>query len=175
MTAKRLAWLVLACLVWSGVRVEAAQVRRDPARDVREAPPQIQSRKDPARDIMLQAIGMLAGQGLVLGHESLDGVFVRFENKLLARDKAEQFLADAARYADLVLGTFKSRLMGQLADQERKDLTLLMGFYEAERQAIEALAAYVRSGGGKNRETFEKNQERVAAIIRQISLGPAAP
>ena len=65
--------------------------------------------------------------------------------------------------------------MHQLGDQERKDLALLIGFYEAQRESIAALSAYVRDGGGKNRESFEKNQERVAVIIHQISLGATPP
>lgn len=168
MTAKRLSCLLLAALLCGGVSVGAAQVG---AAQVRAAP----VRKDSARDVLLQTIGMLAGQGLVLGHENLDGIFVRFENKLLSREKAEQALAGAARYAGLVLGVFRGRLMGQLDEQEKKDLMLLVGFYEAERDAIAALGAYVRDGGGKNRESFEKSQERVAAIIRQISLGATTP
>jgi hypothetical protein len=158
MTAKRLSCLLLAALLCSSVPVGAAQIR-----------------KDPARDILLQTIGMLAGQGLVLGHESLDGIFVRFENKLLPREKAEQILADETRYASLVMGVFKGRLMGQLDEQEKKDLLLLIGFYEAQREAIAALTTYVHDGGGKNRESFEKSQERVAAITRQISLGATTP
>lgn len=125
--------------------------------------------------MFLQTIGMLAGQGLVLGHEGLDGIFARYEKKLLPLEGAEQALRDAARYADLVLAAFKGRLMGQLSDQEKKDLALLIGFYEIQRQAIDALLVYVRSGGGKNRENFESLQERVAAIVRQISLGGNAP
>lgn len=134
-----------------------------------------QPRKDPARDVFLQAIGMLAGQGLVLGHESLAGIAVRYDKKLLPRDKAEQALADAGRYADLVLATFKDRLMGQLSPEERRDLGLLIGFYEVQREAIQALAACVRDGGRERREAFDALQERVAAIIRQISLGGGAP
>lgn len=169
MARKPLPWLmiivVLCCGAWNA---GAAQVRRDPTLSAR---PPATPRKDPGRDVMLQTIGMLAGQGLVFGHESLEGIFVRYENRLLAKEKAEAFLADFGRYAALVVSVFKKRLMGQLADQERKDLALLIGFYEAQAEAVSSLEAYVRNGGVANREAFRKNQERVAAIIHQISLG----
>lgn len=147
------------------VRSPAREAAREPGHAGREA----------SRDVFLQTIGMLAGQGLVLGHAGLDGIFVRYENRLLSKDQALAALGDATRYADLVLAAFRGRLMGELSDQEKKDLALLIGFYEIERQAGEALAAYVRSGGGKNREAFEQLQERVAAIVRQISLGGSGP
>lgn len=181
MTGKRLSCLVLAALLFgtapAGAAPQQLKISAGPAQpQIRNPAGAVQqARKDPARDILLQTIGMLAGQGLVLGHESLDGIFARVENKLLTREKAEGFLTDEARYADLVLATFKGRLMSQLGDQERKDLSLLIGFYEAQRESIAALSAYVRDGGGKNRESFEKNQERVAVIIHQISLGATAP
>lgn len=155
---KRLACLVCALVLCGAVAAGAAQ------------PP-----RDASRDVFLQTIGMLAGQGLVLGHEALDGIYGRFEKGLMPREKAEQALADQARYADWVLAAFKERLMGRLTEQEKRDLALLIGFYEVERQAIAALATYVHAGGSKNREQFESQQERVAAIIRQISLGGGAP
>ncbi|WP_428565891.1 MAG: hypothetical protein ACP59X_05460 [Solidesulfovibrio sp. DCME] len=127
--------------------------------------------RDPSRDVFLQTIGMLAGQGLVLGHEALEGLYARYEKRLVSRENAERALADQARYADWVLAAFKDRLMGRLAEQEKKDLALLIGFYEVQRQAVEALAVYVRMGGAKNRENVEAQLERLAAIIRQISLG----
>jgi len=133
-----------------------------------------QTKKNTSRDIFLQSIGMLAGQGLVLGHEALVGIAARFEARALPREQAEQALADAARYADLVVATFKGRLMGQLTPEEKRDLNLLIGFYGVQREAIAALAVYVRDGEAKSREAFEANQERVAAIIRQISLGNGA-
>ena len=188
MTVGRLACLLLGALLLLGPPVPGAAQGRIPAPPPRlgTQPPRTQPReaarepgrepgRDAGRDVFLQAIGMLAGQGLVLGHESLDGILVRYENKLLPKDKALASLGDAARYADLVLAAFRGRLMGELSDQEKKDLALLIGFYEIERQAIEALAAYVRSGGGKNREAFGQLQERVAAIVRQISLGGGQP
>jgi hypothetical protein len=155
---KRLACVLLALFSLWGVAARAA------------GPP-----RDPSRDVFLQTIGMLAGQGLVLGHEALEGIYVRYEKRALPRDAAERALADQARYADWVVAAFRDRLMGRLAEQEKKDLALLIGFYDVQRQAIEALAVYVRSGGAKNREQFEAQQERVTAIIRQISLGGGAP
>ncbi|MEL7641214.1 MAG: hypothetical protein AAGU21_16365 [Solidesulfovibrio sp.] len=154
----------LACVLWSGLFLgwAMAATAAEPARD-------------PSRDVFLQTIGMLAGQGLVLGHEALEGIHARYEKGILPRENAERALADQARYADWVLAAFKDRLMGRLAEQEKKDLALLIGFYEVQRQAVEALASYVRAGGAKNRENFEAQQERVAAIIRQISLGGGAP
>uniref|UniRef100_I2Q464 DUF2059 domain-containing protein n=1 Tax=Desulfovibrio sp. U5L TaxID=596152 RepID=I2Q464_9BACT len=184
MTVGRLACLLLGALLLLGAPVPGAAQGRIPAPPPRLGTPPARSQpreaarepgRDAGRDVFLQAIGMLAGQGLVLGHESLDGIFVRYENKLLPKDQALASLGDAARYADLVLAAFRGRLMGELSDQEKKDLALLIGFYEIERQAIEALAAYVRSGGGKNREAFGQLQERVAAIVRQISLGGGQP
>jgi hypothetical protein len=133
------------------------------------------AQKDPTRDVFLQSIGLLAGQGLVLGHESLGGIMMRYDRKLLTRDKALATLIIIRRYTDLVLQDFSGRLMAQLTGEEKKDLTLLMGFYEDQRQAIVALAEYVRVGGAANRQTFEENQTRVAAIIRQISLAGPRP
>ncbi len=133
-----------------------------------------QTKKSSSRDILLQSIGMLAGQGLVLGHEALAGIAARYEAKTLPREQAEQALADAARYAELVVATFKGRLMSQLSAEEKRDLALLIGFYEVQREAIASLAAYVRDGEAKSRQRFEADQERVSAIIRQISLGVGA-
>jgi hypothetical protein len=184
MTVGRLGWLFLGALVVFGLPAPGGAQGRIPAPPPRLAAPAARPQpreavrepgRDAGREVFLQAIGMLAGQGLVLGHESLDGILVRYENKLLPKDKALASLGDAARYADLVLAAFRGRLMGELSEQEKTDLALLIGFYEIERQAIEALAAYVRSGGGKNREAFEQLQERVAAIVRQISLGGGQP
>ena len=128
------------------------------------------AQKDPARDIFLQTIGLLAGQGLVAAHENLEGILVRFEKKLMPRDKALEALTATRRYVDLVLTDFSERLMGQLTGEEKKDLILLISFYETQRAAIVALTDYVRTGGPKNRDAFEEQQGRVAAIIRQISL-----
>ena len=125
------------------------------------------------RDVFLQTIGLLAGQGLVLGHENLEGIFGRYEKRQLPKDKALLELTVARRYVDLVLVAFTNRLMGQLAAQEQQDLKLLIGFYEVQREAIAALAEYVRLGGPKQRQTFDEMQARVSAIIRQISLPPA--
>lgn len=133
-----------------------------------------QSEPDPSRDVMLQTVGMLAGQGLVLGYESLEGLYVRYEKRAIPRDKAQLALAAIARYADLVLATFKDRLMVRLNAQEQKDMALLIGFYELQRQAIEALSVYIRSGGTKNRENFQSLQERMAAVIQRISLAGGA-
>jgi hypothetical protein len=128
------------------------------------------AQKDGTRDVFLQTIGLLAGQGLVVGHESLEGLAARFEKRQMPKDKALEALSAARRYAELVLSAFSNRLMGQLTDEEKKDLKLLIGFYETQRGAIVALTDYVRLGGAKNREAFEEMQGRVAAIIRQITL-----
>jgi hypothetical protein len=135
-----------------------------------------QAQKDATRDVFLQTIGLLAGQGLVIGHENLDGIAARFEKKLLPRDRALEALIAARRYTDLVLSAFADRLMGQLTEAEKKDLNLMIGFYETHRQAVNALADYIRSGGNaKKRLPFEEQQARVAAIIRQISPVGAQP
>ncbi len=152
---KRIAWVLLAGMLCCCPAVAGAA----------------QPAHDPARDVFLRTIGMLAGQGIVLGHEALEGVLVRFEKGTLSREQAGRILADQARYADWVLTVFRTRLMSRLAEQEKKDLALLIGFYELERQAIGALTDYVKDGGAKKRRAFEELQERVAAIIRQISLG----
>jgi hypothetical protein len=154
--------------------VGAAQAApmRVTAREQPHAQPREQG-QDQGREVMLQTIGMLAGQGLVLGHEALSGVYVRYDKRLLSQEDAARAAVDQLRYADWVLGVFKGRLMRELRDQERKDLALLIGFYEVERQAAQALVTYVKEGGAKNREAFEALQERVAAVIRQISLGGA--
>ncbi|EFL49487.1 conserved hypothetical protein [Solidesulfovibrio fructosivorans JJ]] len=133
-----------------------------------------QQTADPSRDVFLQTIGMLAGQGLALGHESLQGIVVRYEKRVLPREEALRRLAAEARYADLVLAAFKERLMTRLAPQEQKDLSLLIGYYEIQRQAIEALAVYVRSSGAKNRQRFEELQKQVGEVLRRISLGGGA-
>lgn len=179
MTRMRLACLVLGACVLGAPALGAAQSggRMPAPTRLSAAPVRSQSRApagEAGREAMLQAIGMLAGQGLVLGHENLGGIFVRYENRLLPRDKAETVLGDMGRYVAIVLAAFRGRLMGQLTEQEKKDLELLIGFYEIQGQAVEALRAYVREGGGKNREAFEGLQERVAAIVRQISLGGGA-
>lgn len=145
------AGLLVAGLLWPAV------VSAQPARDA-------------SREAMLQTIGMLAGQGLVLGHEALVGLAARSDKRLVSREKAEQTLADMARYADLVLLVFKDRLMGRLGPEERRDLGQLIGYYQVEREAVAALAAYVR-GEAKNREAFDASLERLAGIIRQIRLG----
>jgi len=135
-----------------------------------------QAQKDPTRDIFLQTIGLLAGQGLVTGYENLEGIAARFDRRLLPRDRALEALAAARRYVDLVLSTFSNHLMGQLTGEEKKDLSLLIGFYETHREAIITLADYVRSGGNKKKRLpFEEKQAQVAAIIRQISLANSRP
>ncbi len=50
-----------------------------------------------------------------------------------------------------------------------------MGFYEAQRDAILALAEYVSTGNASQKQAFEEQQTRVGAIIRQISLSAAKP
>jgi len=166
MQAKRLccALLAISCLGWG--QALAIPLKKEP-------PLVTQPKKDPAREIFLQTVGLLAGQGLVLGHASLAGIAVQFDKNLLPREKAEQALVEAGRYNDLVLSAFKDRLMGQLSNEERRDLGLLIGFYEVQRDAIAALATYVRGGNQKVREAFEAQQERMTAIIRQISLNAA--
>lgn len=123
-----------------------------------------------AKDVYLQTIGLLAGQGLVLGHENLESIAARYEKHQLPKDKALLALAVANRYAELVLATFSERLMGQLEAGAQQDLKLLIGYYEVQRGAIVALRDYVRSGGAKNRQAFLEMQDRVAAVIRQIAL-----
>ena len=166
----------MALFFFLAVGAAQAAPMRVTAREQPHAQPHVQPREqgqDQGREVMLQTIGMLAGQGLVLGHEALSGVYVRYDKRLLSQEDAARAAADQLRYADWVLGVFKGRLMRELKDQERKDLTLLIGFYEVERQAAQALVIYVKDGGAKNREAFEALQERVAAVIRQISLGGA--
>jgi hypothetical protein len=133
-----------------------------------------QPARDPARETMLQTIGLLAGQGLVLGHEALAGLAARAEKGLVSREQAGQVLADMGRYTELVLTVFKDRLMGRLGPDERRDLGQLIGYYQVEGEAVAALAAYVR-GEAKNRAAFDASLERLSAIIRQISLGQGAP
>ena len=174
---KRIVCAALVVLFAGGVCGAASPRVRTQIRPA--APPQAQPHGEPAqaagrdqgREAMLQTIGLLAGQGLVLGHEALAGVYGRYEKRLLTREQAERAASDQMRYAEWVMTAFKDRLMRQLTEQERKDLGLLIGFYDVERQAAQALVAYVKDGGSKNREAFEAAQERVAAIIRQISLG----
>jgi hypothetical protein len=127
-------------------------------------------KEDATRDVFLQTIGLLAGQGLVVGHENLEGIFGRYEKRQLPKDKALLALAAARRYVELVMTTFSGRLMGQLTEQEKQDLKMLIGFYEVQRGAILALTDYVRLGGPKNRQAFDEMQARVAAIIHQITL-----
>ena len=131
---------------------------------------QAQPGKDASREAMLQTIGLLAGQGLVLGHEALTGLAARYDKRLVDRETAGRTLAEMGRYAELVQAVFKERLMGRLGSEERRDLGLLIGFYQIEGEAVAALAAYVR-GEAKTREAFDAALERLAAIIRQISLG----
>ncbi|OLN24748.1 hypothetical protein DVDV_3957 [Desulfovibrio sp. DV] len=133
-----------------------------------------QTARDPGREAMLQTIGMLAGQGLVLGHEALAGLAARYEKGLVSREQAGRVLADMGRYAELVAGVFKDRLMGRLGPEERRDLGQLIGFYEVERECVAALAAFV-GGEAKNRAAFDASMERLSGIIRQISLGQGAP
>lgn len=164
--------MALVFFLGCGAGVAQAAPMRVTAREQPHVQPREQG-QDQGREVMLQTIGMLAGQGLVLGHEALAGVYVRYDKRLLSQEDAARAAADQLRYADWVLGVFKGRLMRELKEQERKDLALLIGFYEVERQAVQALAMYVKDGGAKNREAFEALQERVAAVIRQISLGGA--
>ena len=126
--------------------------------------------KDASREAMLHTIGMLAGQGLLLGHEALAGLAARYDKRLATREAVGQTLADMGRYAELVQAAFKDRLMNRLGPEERRDLGLLIGFYQVEGEAVAALAAYVR-GETKSRDAFDAALERLAAIIRQISLG----
>ncbi|MHC1791683.1 hypothetical protein [Solidesulfovibrio sp.] len=133
-----------------------------------------QPAKDPSREAMLQTIGMLAGQGLVLGHEALVGLAARHDKRLVRREEALQTLADMARYTELVLAVFTDRLMGRLAPDERRDLGQLIGYYRIEGEAVAALAAFV-GGEVQSREAFDASLGRLAAIIRQISLGRSAP
>ena len=126
--------------------------------------------KDASREAMLQAIGMLAGQGLLLGHEALAGLAARYDKRLATREAVGQTLADMGRYAELVQAAFKDRLMNRLGPEERRDLGLLIGFYQIEGEAVAALAAYVR-GETKSRDAVDAALERLAAIVRQISLG----
>jgi|GEM_PF-2322006 len=135
-----------------------------------------QAQTAPSRDVFLQTIGLLAGQGLVIGHENLEGIAARFDKRSLNRDGALAALAAARHYVDLVLSAFNNHLMGQLAGEERKDLAMLIGFYETQRSAINTLADYIRSGGNKKKRLpFEEEQAKVVAIIRQISLPRAHP
>jgi hypothetical protein len=129
-----------------------------------------QAQQNEAKDVYLQTIGLLAGQGLVLGHENLQGIAARYEKRQLTKEKALLALAVANRYAQLVLAMFSERLMGQLDGAAQQDLKLLIGYYEVQRGAIVALTDYVRSGGAKNREAFHEMQDRVEAVIRQITL-----
>ncbi len=132
------------------------------------------AQKEQPRDVFLQAIGMLSGQGLVLGHENLEGIAARYDKKLLPKDKALEALTAMGNYADLVLATFKDQLMPQLSENEKKDLSLLIGFYDVQRASANALADYVRTGSAESRKAFENFQAKVAAIIRQIRLGKGA-
>ena len=134
------------------------------------APAQPQPAKDPSREAMLQTIGMLAGQGLVLSHEALSGLAAQYEKRLTTREAAGQTLAEMARYAEFVQVAFKDRLMSRLGPEERRDLGLLIGFYQVEGEAVAALAAYVR-GETKSRDAFDAALARLTAIIRQINLG----
>lgn len=129
-------------------------------------------KEEPARNVFLQTIGLLAGQGLVLGYTNLEGIAVRFEKHQLPKDKALVLLGAARRYTELTLASFSERLMPQLAEGERQDLKLLIGYYEIQRGAIVALTDFVRTGAAKNRQAFEEMQSRVAAVIRQIALTP---
>jgi len=128
-----------------------------------------------SRNVFLQTIGLLAGQGLVLGYTNLEGIAARYEKHQLPKDKTLTLLAAAQRYTELTLSAFSDHLMGQLTEGEQKDLKLLIGYYETQRGAITALVDFVRLGGAKHRQVFEEMQERIAAIIRQISLTHAAP
>lgn len=128
---------------------------------------------DAARNVFLQTIGLLAGQGLVLGYTNLDGIAARFEKRQLPKNKALTLLEAARRYTELTLAAFSERLMPRLAEGERQDLKLLIGYYEIQRGAVVALTDFVRTGAAKDRQAFEEMQHRVAAVIRQIALTPA--
>ena len=119
---------------------------------------------------MLQTIGLLAGQGLWLGREALVGLAARLEKRLIDREQAGRVLADLGRYVDLTLGAFKERLMGRLSADERRDLGLLVGYYEALREAATALGDYARGESG-TRAAFDAAMERLGAALNQISLG----
>jgi hypothetical protein len=125
---------------------------------------------DPGREALLQTIGLLAGQGLWLGHETLAGLLARFEKRLVSREQAAQILADLGRYAALTQAVFKDRLLARLSTEERRDLGLLIGYYGALQEAASALAAYVAGQGG-TRAGFDAAMERLGSIVRQISLG----
>ena len=126
--------------------------------------------QEPGREVMLQTIGMLAGQGLWLGREALAGLAGRAEKRLVDREQAGRSLADMTRYIDVTLAVFKDRLMGRLAPEERRDLTLLIGYYEAFREAAASLAAYLGGEAG-GRAAYETAMERLGAALNQISLG----
>lgn len=126
--------------------------------------------QDPGREVMLQTIGMLAGQGLWLGREALAGLAGRAEKRLVDREQAGRSLADMTRYIDVTLAVFKDRLMGRLAPEERRDLTLLIGYYGAFREAATSLAAYLGGEAG-GRAAYEAAMERLGAALNQISLG----
>ena len=76
--------------------------------------------KDASREAMLHTIGMLAGQGLLLGHEALAGLAARYDKRLATREAVGQTLADMGRYAELVQAAFKERLMNRLGPEERR-------------------------------------------------------
>lgn len=178
-TRRRLAWIVClaACLAWTAPALAASRMSVGPAPGPRPAVsgpgPAAQApgvAQDPGREVMLQTIGMLAGQGLWLGREALAGLAGRAEKRLVDREQAGRSLADMTRYIDVTLAVFKDRLMGRLAPEERRDLTLLIGYYETFREAATSLAAYLGGEAG-GRAAYETAMERLGAALNQISLG----
>ena len=178
-TRRRLAWIVClaACLAWTAPAMAASRMSVGPAPGPRPAVsgpgPAAQASgaaQDPGREVMLQTIGMLAGQGLWLGREALAGLAGRAEKRLVDREQAGRSLADMTRYIDVTLAVFKDRLMGRLAPEERRDLTLLISYYETFREAAASLAAYLGGEAG-GRAAYETAMERLGAALNQISLG----
>jgi len=175
-TRRRLAWIVClaASLALSAPALAASRMSVAPAPGPRPAPAVPASQgpagTDPGREVMLQTVGMLAGQGLWLGREALAGLAGRAEKRLIDREQAGRALADMTRYIDVTLAVFKDRLMGRLAPEERRDLTLLIGYYETFREAAASLAAYLGGEAG-GRALYEAAMERLGATLNQISLG----
>lgn len=174
---RRLAWglCLAACLAGTSPVLAASRMSVGPVPGPRPAASGVGSAaqtpaQDPGREVMLQTIGMLAGQGLWLGREALAGLAGRAEKRLIDREQAGRALADMTRYIDVTLAVFKDRLMGRLAPEERRDLTLLIGYYETFREAAASLAAYLGGEAG-GRAAYETAMERLGAALNQISLG----
>ena len=69
-----------------------------------------------SRNVFLQTIGLLAGQGLVLGYTNLEGIAARYEKHQLPKDKTLTLLAAAQRYTELTLSAFSDHLMKSAAE-----------------------------------------------------------